>query len=494
MKILFSHFCIWIAFCSYMLIHALYEPQVEHLLKIECLGVTAISIWCVVSWKIVRGRLFGPYLLFLLAAVLFNAGQAVVQCVQPYRAGSIFVRFDEATLIRTVALVSLGILSLHLGALCAVVLDHRNNSAHVAVDADWLRHRAHISEMVGYALVGISIVPWIITFRERLDRVYQYGYFTGTFGHENNYGIYHTPEILAQFLVPGAIFLLVGKQRLGMILSMIVVAVYSAAMLFAGSKGFAIMSLSAYAWVWHQHIAEIPKKVIVAGGLIIVLLIIPVVTATRDTPAHERLSAEFLWDSYKRIDNPLIASFAEMGWSASTVAYTLQLVPSARPHDNGRSYGFALLGVVPNVFGGIHPTRAHGSLSTWLVSAVAPAYAAKGGGFGYTFIAEAYTNFGWFGAPIAIILIGYVLSWSFLWAERTSDPARLALVGSWLSSLLIFARGESATIVRSLVWYSLIPYVLVLLFSNRSQQSFTTVPAEHRELTNGETPVQESAF
>jgi hypothetical protein len=93
--------------------------------------------------------------------------------------------------------------------------------------------------------------------------------------------------------------------------------------------------------------------------------------------------------------------------------------------------------------------------------------AAHGGGLGFSFIAEAYLNFGWTGAPLILALIGLAMSWLFHWAESSADPARKAVMASFLSFFLLYARGESATCVRAMVWYSLVPYLVVCLLSRR---------------------------
>jgi hypothetical protein len=78
--------------------------------------------------------------------------------------------------------------------------------------------------------------------------------------------------------------------------------------------------------------------------------------------------------------------------------------------------------------------------------------------FGFSFIAEAYFNFGWYGAPLALGIMGFFLGRFFLWADKSNDPAKIAMVGAFTAFFLIFARGESHEVVRYIVWYSLIPY------------------------------------
>jgi hypothetical protein len=61
-----------------------------------------------------------------------------------------------------------------------------------------------------------------------------------------------------------------------------------------------------------------------------------------------------------------------------------------------------------------------------------------------------------------------VLSWLFLRADG-ADPARHALAASFLSFFLVFARGEAAIVVRGLVWYAVLPYLLAVLLTTRNR-------------------------
>ncbi len=50
-----------------------------------------------------------------------------------------------------------------------------------------------------------------------------------------------------------------------------------------------------------------------------------------------------------------------------------------------------------------------------------------------------------------------------------ADPARHALAGSFLSFLFAFARGESAIVARGLIWYAVVPYLLVTVVTMRGR-------------------------
>jgi hypothetical protein len=57
----------------------------------------------------------------------------------------------------------------------------------------------------------------------------------------------------------------------------------------------------------------------------------------------------------------------------------------------------------------------------------------------------------------------------------SGDPAKQALVASFLSFFLILPRGESAFVVRPFFWYALIPYLLAVVHTKVRGRRITAV-------------------
>jgi oligosaccharide repeat unit polymerase len=237
--------------------------------------------------------------------------------------------------------------------------------------------------------------------------------------------------------------------------------------LFAGNKGPVVMALLAFGWVWHRTIRPLRSVLLVAAAIVLAVLIIPLTTAIREEAGRDRTSFEAIQNAYSGITNPAIAFLSETGWTATTVAHTIELVPAVREYDHGQSYAYAVMAMVPNVGGGLHPSKEHGFLADWLVSSLAPEYAARGGGWGFSFIGEAYANFGLYGMSLALVGIGYLFGSLFAWEQTSADPARTAMIGACLCNCLLYARGESGLLLREIVWYALIPYLCVDLLTRR---------------------------
>jgi hypothetical protein len=227
------------------------------------------------------------------------------------------------------------------------------------------------------------------------------------------------------------------------------------------------MPLIAFAWVWHRAIAPLRVTVIFPVAAALVFIVFPVIRESRNGAGQAKLSPQVLLETYASIDNPGLAAISEMGASMGTVAHTLTLVPASKPYDLGAGYAYAFLTVLPNVFWDVHPTFAHGTASQWLVWTVDPQAAARGGGLGFSYIAEAYLNFGYFGVPLVALFVGWFVAAFAASGDQTDDATRLAMVAAFFAFFLKFPRDETSSMWRPLVWYSVLPYLGVRVLGSR---------------------------
>ena len=437
----------------------------ELLIYLLCVILLGVAVWSAWSWRQVAHSLFDPYILFLAAAILFNGGRAILEVFQLNVDGILEVQFSSEVLVATLSLVIAGLISFHFGGLLGAALYKSKRSLQRGA-LELRNQNAKYVRAVGWLLLLVSVVPAFFILRQTLQIAIASGYFA-LFQRQAGTGFGAAGNVLTAFLVPGAMFLLAGSKshKAGLAVSAIVILSYILIQFAAGSRMSATAPLIAYAWVWHRVIRPLPKTLLIVVGVFILFVLFPLVEVTRTIAGGEKLAPSFLITTFLTIENPVIKILSEMGGSMKTVAYTLELVPAIRAYDFGASYLNALLTIIPNIYWDIHPAIAHGLLANWLVTTVDPARAAQGGGLGFSFIAEAYLNFGWFGAPIALGVIGAAYARFVLWAQISGEPARMASVASFVSYFVIYARGETGSVVRALVWYAFMPYVAVLILS-----------------------------
>ncbi len=438
-----------------------YRSAAEALIYPACLALVALSAWSLWSWKVATKSLFDPYVLFLAAAILFNGSHAFLELAGWNERGVLFSRVSSETTLLTLFLVILSLTCFHLGALLGIPRRRSVQPAPIhPLSVEAVRR-------VGWGLLLISCVPSLFSLREAISIVMDSGY-SGLFQRDAATGFGATPSVLAAFLVPGALFLLAGgrQERMPRYISAFVIVTYAIIRLFLGSRSSAAMALVGYAWLWHRSIHRLRGATLFGLAALMLLVVFPLVAAMRDISGGDRLSVGALADAFFSIDNPAIAIISEIGGSMLTVAYTLDLVPESRGFDMGVGYLYALLAVVPNVFWDLHPTVQHGLAADWLVWTVAPGTASAGGGLGFSFIAEAYLNFGWYGTPMALGAMGFLFAKLTFWANDSNEPVRMAAVASFLSFVLLFARGEAASQVRALLWYAALPYGSVYMLTS----------------------------
>lgn len=423
-----------------------------------------LYVWLLGSLKISYQGLFNPYGLFLIAAILFNAGQVILEFFGLNEHGILNGNFSSKTIIETMFLVNIGLSFFHLGALISIprlVVKTKFTNKIISSNRKVIYDRD--IRLIGWYLLAISLIPTIVLLKDAISVVLNSGYF-GLYQRDSVTGFGAIPRILAEFLVPASLFILAGSKnhKSGKLISGVLILSYSVIQFYLGSRSSAAMPLIAYAWLWDRNIRKIPRTILLVSGIFLLFIIFPLVKAFRNIVGENRIE---LIDIFFGIDNPIVTILSEMGGSMKTVAYTIDLVPVLRDYDMGLGYIYALLTIIPNMFWDIHPTIARGLAADWLVWTVDPIFASKGGGLGYSFIAEAYLNFGWTGSVIVLCIFGYLFGKLNAWSERSRSSLSLALVATFLSFFLFFARGESASIVRPLLWYSVIPYIAVYVTS-----------------------------
>jgi oligosaccharide repeat unit polymerase len=316
--------------------------------------------------------------------------------------------------------------------------------------------------LVGLFFLMISIGPTVEVVQHFLGISVGQNY-TEIYKYATPLGWNAAPAILSRFINPGILMLLVGcknHKKLAIIVAVFMV-LYASLWLFIGSRAPAAMLLVAFIWCWDSYVKPLPKSLLLIGGSVLVFVFFPILSIIRFNSAVYRLQDIFVVLT-SGVANLFISMVSEMGNTVNIIGHTLYLVPTYRPFDLGQSYFYSLATILPNFGSGIHPT-AERQLANWLVWTINPSHASYGFGYGFSFIAEAYLNFGWLGSQLVMLFFGFVLARFSIWSQLSKDPARCAFVATLLSFLLLFARGEFSQYPRYITWYMLIPLGVVWL-------------------------------
>ena len=422
-------------------------------------GLALLLIWNITSWRISGRRLFDPYCVFMISAFLFNAGHALLEVIDANEAGVMSGIFSDEINRETLVLSFAGLAALHFGALLTVCV-RRQSLAPLqwpsSTRETWVRRVGWIQLMVG----GPASALWLW---QAVQVVAATGY-ASLYDRDLAAGVAATPFLLSGFLVPGALFLTVSGRchPLDRRVAAAMIVLSAAVQFYLGYRSTAAMPLIAWMWLRHRTVKPFRWPVLAGWAVLLVFVVFPLVRETRNTSQAERSTSLYL-ENFRGVDNPAISSLHEIGSTMATTAHTLTLVPGSRPFDRGEGYAYALLTLFPNLFWDIHPTIARGTANEWLVRSINPWLASRGGAYGYSFIAEAYLNFGKPGVPLMLCVYGMLFVALLLWSERSGDPARLVIVATVLAFVLRFPRDELAGVIRPLVWYALLPYLGMVL-------------------------------
>lgn len=429
-----------------------------------CSVLVLFAVWCAISWKSLNGSFFNIYFVFFVTVLAFNSGQAFLEIFGLNPRGVLNGRFTAQTLTSTLVFIIISLMVFHLGALLS-----NNKSLTVkrqsSEEAEIYRNSLIL---VGWLFLLISIVPMVTTTLDRVITAQSSGYFS-LYQEQAATGIDGWDKVLAKFMIPGVMFLLAGSAQRSKTLAIatVVLLFYVVAeTFFVGIRGWSIPPLIAYVWLWHKTKYPLPLKSLFLLSVIVLIYVFPTVKAVRNNP--DDFGANFIHTliySQKSFGDNLVESIAEMGGTMRTIAHTIELVPKERPFALGNTYLVAFTTVFPNLFWDLHPAVAAGLPGSWLTARVEPIIFANGGGLGYSFLAEAYLNFGFWGAPIALALFGYFLGKVDKLGERVHRPGDAAFVAIFFSFLPMLARGELALITRSFAWYTLFPYCVFYFVS-----------------------------
>jgi len=425
--------------------------------------VSLVVAWNFYSWHLLGRELFSPYGMFLLSASLFHGGQAGLEVLGLNPNGVLDGLFEPKLIVMALYMAALGLAALHLGAIWAASKAPKNGPSQMDPHHE---ERSRASCYVGWFCILLAAFPTALILRDVLSTVARSGYI-GLYDPNRDSVVTSTTRMLAANLMPGVMFLAVGspKRRLVHLGLWSIVIGYSGSMILSGLRHEGAPLLISFAWLYHTRIRRLPRTAILSAGVAL-LALFGIVSITRCTGLAWLGSIAETRATSAVAESPIVTTLSEMGGTLATVAHTVDLVPSNRPFDYGVGYAYTLLCLMPRFGWDVHPSVTHGSYSDWMSRTVDPVSAAHGLGLGYSFIAEPFANFGWYGVVPLLAMIGYLLVRMSDWATQKNDPPRYAAVASFLAFFLFFPRAESSYMIRPLVYFSLLPYTVVGILAN----------------------------
>jgi oligosaccharide repeat unit polymerase len=194
-------------------------------------------------------------------------------------------------------------------------------------------------------------------------------------------------------------------------------------LLLSGSRSTALFPALTGLIIWAKLGRRIPT-VLLAGGVVFVLLAIPVIGVLREH-SYDKISVDAIVKSSEHAN--IESAISELGGSVGVLAHTVRIVPAEESYRYGYTYITYLRYMIPNFGSSFNPefsrqaakqdidSRGKEALfelrpSDWASYHIIPSMFLYGGGTGFSAIAEAYLNFGGPGIIMLFILYGALLA------------------------------------------------------------------------------------
>ena len=458
----------WAGFLLCLIYSVIYwtDTSVNLSLSEVCvLGVFAIIqfIYNVASWWHIRKSIFDAYIIFITALYAFNLGQPMLEAVgitSEFRRlwneyGISAIDYYAATYYSM-----LFIQFFHFGALCSLkpikyvqakILDDKGLKEVIAVKKASVVICVLSAPFYLYNLIQDFIVVRIA------------GY-VGLYGTEGS----RLVSIISDLFTPAmmAYFCACLLQHKNVKTSGILVAILLfLPLLYLGRRSDA-MIISALILILYASIRTINfKKILVITSLAISMLYMMHIIAGTRTETNRSLVTT-LQRSSDDIENPVVSTLSEMGWTLYPLALTIEAVPAKKDYAYGASYFWAIVSLIPNLgfWDGIHPGKKNDP-GFWLNE-----YSNQNYGIGYSLTAGAYNELGPFGV-ILMFLYGWLFCKVFsnvssVHMYRSPLKFIFALLFLWFA--IKFIRNSYDGFMRNIVYDVLPMYLLTKILITKN--------------------------
>lgn len=430
------------------------------ILSIVCL------IWAGITLKRVNKTWFSLVFMFEISYCVLTLGQSILTGLGvEYNTVNQYMRENAADVNRAYVFNILCFIALHVGILFRLS-KNRKPPEKEKEKADYLP----TMRLLGWIVFAVSLVPFLYEFYQLITAYSSMGYAAAYDSMSGSTSWSKVFSLVADFFPPSIFMLLISyqeKQVPKYILAAIILLV-SFANLAIGNRSEPICYIVALLWVFVKYAntktAKRGTTIIAVITLLLIVLVIPIIGQTRNTGELNVQTVVEGVTGEGSVLNGITATVEGMGYSVFPTIKTMQLIPASYPFHYGQSYFYAVLGIFPNVLGGTHVSVQYAALAQWLMKALHMKY-----GPGFSMPAEAYYNFGWYGALI-MPFFGYILATILDERNVLGRPLRMFVLVAGFVVLFSIPRRDTMTAIRNMVYYVGVMYVAVKLMYRATER------------------------
>lgn len=415
-------------------------------------AVTALSFF-LYAWY--EKKVADPFLILFLAFILFQFGIPLLYAIDPgYSSGYMTVNFDDDTAKAGVIYAAVCFLFFALGG---VLGDYGKRSVRLkpkCLSEAAVRCFAPLMVLAS----GVIAVPYAAL---NLYATLMYGYATegaGTLLFTS--GITNAASAL---FVPSVILAMVySKDKKKQVFFAFVLALYASAYALAGMRSTGIILL--FVTVFYLFVKGKRRKHKMAGSLRIFVMM-AVLAAVSVFIANARTGQGMGSFSPLSIAR---AAVSEMGFTFTSICFTMKYIPADTPLQLGRSYLNSFIALIPQSldFTGIVTAALHEMPEKWMgryTHALGYSF-----GLGYSVIAESFFNFGYFGA-LAVFVQGFIMKRILSVRFSNDDKFSVYLNLIMMYALLTYPRRQFYTLLKAVEYDVVLIVILLLIFRSLMQ-------------------------
>lgn len=449
----------------------------------ECINWLGILyfFYAIVTWKTkTNDRWFNPYTILQIFFVAFNYGQPIMWAFGIHQndeigKGELFYRAiyspGKEELWNVQWYVCLGMLLFHIGALIVVktseVAFQQQNiiSDEDISDEDNNKYtliKQSMKSVCGILLFVLAPVAIYLRFRE-MQIARTYGYKALYYGANSTQHGY--VQILMYLFFPALVGFLIGNDysKKSRTIAYTVFGLYTAFGILSGDRGSWLYSLIILIWL-HTHYVKTKVKTYITFGVagVVAIYFLSAITTIRNSGLSQ-LNINMVLSIIAGNESPIVNAFFEMGRSMNVIAFFLHTGRDIYPYSN--TYLTALLGVVSSRF-----LQFLGLKQVLIADWFSQDYLRNTWGAGFSMIAEAYVNGGYFGGLIYMCLLGMmhgkILGYT---SKKTvhSDPMRLFVVVAGLNAIIGFVRGAMYLTLKELFYGVFVAALMICFFGKK---------------------------
>lgn len=270
-------------------------------------------------------------------------------------------------------------------------------------------------------------------------------------------------------VLPSALLLLIctANTFASRLLSFSIAGACMLVILFLGERSAVLFPGLVAVIVWRKMGGRVPLRYLLPG-LAVVLLVIPAIRELRTVGPYSQIGLEDVSESFRETQAREV--FLELGSMHGLLANVILWVPESDSYRYGMTYVRAMRAAVPNLglairrsdreqireAGNLADAMARLAPSDWYIFRVNRWIFDRGGGAGFSSVAEAYLNFGTAGVGIIFALTGMLFG-KFDSVVLREHPGWLIAASVMCWPLLKIVRNDFETLVKpvSLILFTL---------------------------------------